>query len=64
MADSDISGLTEKTTIAANDKFPMVDEEATPDTTKYISGTNLKSQVVTSGLENPPTEDLATKAPT
>jgi len=48
MADKKISELTEKTTIADTDMFPMVDEEASPDTTKKITGANLKSQVLAS----------------
>ena len=48
MADKKISELDEKTTIADTDMFPMVDEEATPDTTKKITGANLKSQVLAS----------------
>jgi hypothetical protein len=47
MADLKISGLTEKTTLHDTDLVPIVDIEATPDTTKKITGANLRVQAVT-----------------
>ena len=46
MADQKISELVAKTTIADTDLFAMVDEEATPDETKKITGANVKAQVL------------------
>lgn len=43
MADAKISALVEKTTLHDTDLVPIVDIEATPDTTKKITGANLKT---------------------
>jgi len=48
MADEKISELDAKVTIADTDLFVLMDEEAAPDQTKYITGANLKSQLLAS----------------
>jgi hypothetical protein len=45
MADEKISALDAKTTLADTDLIPIMDEEATPDQTKHITGTDLKSAI-------------------
>jgi len=46
-----ISELDAKATIADTDLFVLMDEEATPDQTKYITGANLKAQFLASLVE-------------
>ena len=46
MADEKISETPAKATLHDTDLVPIVDIEAIPDTTKYITGANLKSQVL------------------
>lgn len=61
MADTKISGMTEKTTLGATDLLVM----ASNGTTKKITGANLKSQIVANGLTGTPvpfTESGATIA--
>jgi len=48
MADEKISELDAKVTIADTDLFVLMDEEAAPDQTKYITGALLKAQILAS----------------
>lgn len=51
MADEKVSELDAKATLHNTDLIPIVDIEADPDKTKYITGANLKSQVIASDAE-------------
>lgn len=60
MADSKLSALTEKTTLADDDLLYLVDEDGSP-TDRKITGANLKSQVIASVHTTAPTLPTSAK---